>query len=160
MGYEGSWPLPGGLRGFSVSGMIMFVPGKSGNPPSIRMVTPPLRSWLTCASRGCSKTATLEAASMRAANGTRWSRITASRNCFGLRSPLLYSCSTSGARTSPSTGLAMMEGVQTTDPRYHRGRDHETWLRALRPLSSRQYHSLYPLTRGCTIKKCLRRRVR
>lgn len=103
--------LPFGFGGSlgSCPGMMMFVPGKVGRPPSIRIVTPDWRSWFTCARRGCTNTAHFAAASIRTGSGTRWSRYIDWRNSRGLRSERLYSWS-SGGMISPVRGSLPLGG--------------------------------------------------
>ena len=97
-------PFPlGGTFLLPRSGIMIFVPGSSGSPPWIRMVTPPESSCVTCASRGCMYTDTALAASMRADIGNFLSCITARRNSWGSSLSSLYLGS--GPRTSCSDFL-------------------------------------------------------
>ena len=135
----------GGVAGGGLSGVgiMMSVPGSAGRPPSIRMVRPAVTSAVVCARRGCSYTATLAAASIRAASGTRRSRITASRKSFGDNSGLSKARSGCGSRISGSADFAI-RAIQSQGPGSPR-LEWRTWLRALRPPypGFHPYHTLY-----------------
>ncbi len=132
-------------------GIMMSVPGREGNPPSIRIVRPAVRSWLTCARRACSYTATLAAASMRAGRGIRRSRIMASKKSLGERSGSLYSWSISGGSISGSFDLGIGKNNSFEKRKLLKESANETWhnaslQRALRPLGKAPYHNPGQLT--------------